>query len=354
MAFNIVISLAGKSQRFFDEGFTQPKYYLPMADNKTMIEHAIDSLQIEGQLILIVQKEHCDKYKIDLFLKEKYPSAIIRYLNYYTQGAAESIYLATKDLIDNDNPLIISNCDQSLEWNSKDFIAKTLEDNIDGCVLTFYANTTKNSYAKIEESSTKISHMAEKVVISEHSLVGVHSWKHGSDFCRSAETMFSKNIRANNEYYISISYIPLIESNKSIHIVPLKESVGEVYWSVGTPEQYYDYLQKKFGTVKKTRLDSMVRGWCVGNFEPSILKTDLFEVGYLKHPKGQVWPAHIHKKVDEYNILIKGKMNINNETIEAGEIFVVPHGMLTSAKFLEDCEIVCIKTPSITTDKYNY
>ena len=65
MSFNIVISLGGKSQRFFDAGFIQPKYYLPMADGKTMIEHAIDTLNISGNLILIVQKIHCEKYNID-------------------------------------------------------------------------------------------------------------------------------------------------------------------------------------------------------------------------------------------------------------------------------------------------
>ena len=100
MTFNIVISVAGKSQRFFDAGFLQPKYFLPMADGKSMIEHSIDSLNISGNLILIVQKEHCDKYAIDTFLKEKYPASTICYLEQYTQGAAESVYLATKHLID--------------------------------------------------------------------------------------------------------------------------------------------------------------------------------------------------------------------------------------------------------------
>jgi len=352
MTFNIVISLAGKSQRFFDAGFLQPKYYLPMADGKSMIEHSIDSLNISGNLILIVQKEHCDKYSIDTFLKEKYPASTICYLEQYTQGAAESVYLATRHLIDNDSPLIISNCDQTLEYDSNDFLNKTLEENVDGCVLTFYANTTKNSYAKVADNSSKIIELAEKVVISNDSLVGVHSWKKGSDFCRSAEILFDKNIRANNEYYISISYNPLIESNKNIHIVPMKQH--EVYWSVGTPEQYYDYLQKKFGSVKKSNLDSMTRGWLIGNFEPSILKTDLFEIGYLKHHKGQIWPAHVHKEADEYNILVKGSMTINNESINQGEIFIIPKNMLTSAKFLEDCEIVCIKVPSLPKDKYSY
>ena len=352
MTFNIVISLAGKSQRFFDEGFTKPKYYLPMADGRTMIEHAIDSLDISGNLILVLQKEHCEKYEIDLFLLNRYPKATIRLLDYYTEGAAESVYLATKDLIDNNNPLIISNCDQTLEWDSKDFIKRTLEEDVDGCVLTFWADTIKNSYAKVEESSTIIVELAEKVVISNDSLVGVHSWKKGSDFCRSAEILFKNNIRANNEYYISISYNPLIDCGKAIHIVPMKE--GEKYWSVGTPVQYYNYLENKFGSVKKSKLENMTRGWLIGNFEPSILKTDLFEVGYLKHPKGQVWPPHLHKDADEYNIVIKGLLSINNEMINQGEVFIIPKNMLTSAKFLEDCEILCIKVPSNTKDKYCY
>jgi quercetin dioxygenase-like cupin family protein len=67
-----------------------------------------------------------------------------------------------------------------------------------------------------------------------------------------------------------------------------------------------------------------------------------------------VWPPHLHKEADEYNILIKGLLTINNEIINQGEVFVIPKNMLTSAKFLEDCEILCIKIPSNTRDKYCY
>jgi len=351
MSFNIVISLAGKSQRFFNEGFTQPKYLLPMPDGKTMIEHSIDTLHISGQLILIVQKEHCEKFKIDSFLKEKYPSCMIRYLDFYTQGAAESVYLATKDLIDNTTPLLITNCDQTLEWDSTDFVKKTLE--TDGCVLTYKSDLQKNSYAKVESYSTRIIQLAEKEVISEHSLVGVHSWKKGSDFCRSAEHLFKHNLRANNEFYISISYNPLIHEGKEIHIVSLKEN--ERFHPVGTPEQYYEYLQLKYGSIKsKETLDNMKRGWLVGNFEPSILRTEQFEVAYMRHKKGEYWPPHLHKEISEYNVLIRGKMKMNNEIINEGDVFIIPKTMLTHAVFLEDCEVLCIKVPSVPTDKLCY
>jgi len=354
MSFNIVISLAGKSQRFFDEGFQKPKYLLLMADGKTMIENAIDSLNIPGRLILILQKEHCETYQIDTFLKEKYPCAILTYLDYYTDGAARSCYVAANEYIDNDTPLVISNCDQTLEWDSTNFIHKTLEDGVDGCVLTFFADTTKNSYALTEEASSKIVTLAEKKVISTNSLVGVHSWKRGSDFCRSAEVLFRENIRANNEFYISITYNPLIAENKSIHIVPLSEDIGEKYWSVGTPIQYYEYLQSKFGAIKTSRLENMTRGWLIGDFTPSIFRTSAFEVGYLRHKKDECWPAHVHLEADEMNVLIRGKMRINNESIECGDIFVIKKGMLTKALFEEDCEILCIKVPSIPSDKFCY
>ena len=48
------------------------------------------------------------------------------------------------------------------------------------------------------------------------------------------------------------------------------------------------------------------------------------------------------------------KMIINNIEVNTGTIFKIPKGLLTKAKFLEDCQIVCIKTVSNTSDKYNY
>ena len=91
---NIVIPLAGKSSRFFDEGFMKPKYLLPLHDERTMIEGATDTLYLKGNLIFIVQKEHCEKYQIDTFLKEKYRDCTITYLDHYTSGCVESVFLA--------------------------------------------------------------------------------------------------------------------------------------------------------------------------------------------------------------------------------------------------------------------
>jgi len=39
--------------------------------------------------------------------------------------------------------------------------------------------------------------------------------------------------------------------------------------------------------MKLHKLDDMVRGWFIGNFEPSVLKTKKFEVGILSHKKNE-------------------------------------------------------------------
>jgi quercetin dioxygenase-like cupin family protein len=104
--------------------------------------------------------------------------------------------------------------------------------------------------------------------------------------------------------------------------------------------------------MKTHQLKDFWRGWFIGNFEPSLLKTEQFEVGYLHHPKGEQWPDHYHKLGTEYNLLVKGRMTICGETINEGEIFVIDPLEVASPEFLEDCYIVCIKSPGPKGDKY--
>jgi len=99
------------------------------------------------------------------------------------------------------------------------------------------------------------------------------------------------------------------------------------------------------------KFEDMKGGWFVGDFLPSAYKTDGFEVCYKKHYKGEKWDTHYHEKITEINLLVKGKMTINDVTILEGDIFVIPPFYVSEPNFLEDCEIVIVKTPSITNDK---
>lgn len=100
------------------------------------------------------------------------------------------------------------------------------------------------------------------------------------------------------------------------------------------------------------KLDFFKGGWFIGNFSPAMLRTDQFEVCYKYHTKGEAWPAHYHKLGTEYNLLVRGKMKMHDQILEAGTLFIMERYEVADPEFLEDCEVLIIKTPSVPGDKY--
>ena len=100
------------------------------------------------------------------------------------------------------------------------------------------------------------------------------------------------------------------------------------------------------------RIENMKGGWFVGDFEPSSFKTDLFEVCYKFHEKGEKWDTHYHKIGTEINYLVKGKMIIQGKELNEGDIFILKPYEIANPEFIEDCTVLIIKTPSVADDKY--
>lgn len=116
--------------------------------------------------------------------------------------------------------------------------------------------------------------------------------------------------------------------------------------------EFQKILKAIWRKMRRYKLKNFTRGWFIGNFEPSVLRQEYFEVGVLEHKKGEHWPTHFHKIATEYNVLLKGSMEINGEKIETGDIFIIDALEISAPIFLEDCKVLVIKTPSIPTDKY--
>ena len=95
----------------------------------------------------------------------------------------------------------------------------------------------------------------------------------------------------------------------------------------------------------------MKGGWFIGNFHPTAWKSKDFEVCYRLHLAGEKWEKHYHTKITEINLLISGKMMIQDQQIGVGDIFILHPYEIADPIFLEDCQIVCIKTPAVPDDK---
>lgn len=97
--------------------------------------------------------------------------------------------------------------------------------------------------------------------------------------------------------------------------------------------------------------DCGARGWFVGDFDGAVYRTKGFEVCYQLNPRGHTL-SHIHKEITEITLVISGKLLLNGEIFEAGEIHVLYPGEVSQLEYLEETSVVTIKTPSIPSDKF--
>jgi dTDP-glucose pyrophosphorylase len=229
--------MAGLGNRFKIKGYNEIKPMIRIGD-KRMIELVIKSIGIDGEFIFIVNNHEGQSNTLIKLLNEIVNNPKIIEIDYLTEGPASSVLLA-KEFINNDTPLIVTNCDQIMEWDSKDFFKTLKETSKDGIVVTYNVLTEKNSYVKLNENGDAIL-FAEKEIISEYSLNGIHFWKKGYEFVSSAESMINKDIRVNNEFYIAPTYNEMVNEDKKIGVYHIDKSK---HWSVGTPDDLEKYLK---------------------------------------------------------------------------------------------------------------
>ena len=234
---NVLIPMAGAGSHFEKAGYSFPK---PLIDvnGKTMIQTVVENLNIDAKHIFIIQKKHLEQYFLKTLLSSIVPSCEIITVDSLTEGAACTTLLA-KELINNDEPLLMANSDQYVEWDSNKFMYSMIGDNIDAGILTFKSNHPKWSFAKLDEHGF-VSEVAEKNPISDIATVGIYYWNKGSDYVKYAEQMIEKNIRVNNEFYTCPVFNEAIQDGKTVKIFPI-----EKMWGLGTPEDLRYFLEQK-------------------------------------------------------------------------------------------------------------
>jgi quercetin dioxygenase-like cupin family protein len=99
-------------------------------------------------------------------------------------------------------------------------------------------------------------------------------------------------------------------------------------------------------------LQDYFKGWFIGNFEPSLLKSDDFEIGIKKYKAGEYEEKHLHKIATEYTVIVSGKVEMNGKEYNSDDIIVIKPNESTDFKVLEDSVTVVVKTPCVKNDKY--
>lgn len=221
--------MAGKSQRFFDAGYTVPKALLPLG-HTSMIHAVLWNLRCENaDYTIIINTNQITKDQLCLL------DVNVIEIDYVPSGPACSALLA-REYVNNDIPLIVTNCDQIIEdLDMELFLSYCETNNLDGCLGTFHSTSPKNSYVRVNEKN-EIIELREKQVISNTATNGFHYWKSGSLFVKSTEELISSGKTVNGEYFVSETFNNLIADGKKL--MPFQFNL---HFPIGTPQDYESY-----------------------------------------------------------------------------------------------------------------
>ena len=104
--------------------------------------------------------------------------------------------------------------------------------------------------------------------------------------------------------------------------------------------------------MNKHSVQDFVRGWIVGDFEPSLIKSKDLEVAIQYYKAGDNELKHVHKIAREITVIAYGRVTMLGAEYVKGDIVDIPPGAPTDFVALEDSATVVIKTPSAPSDKY--
>ena len=104
--------------------------------------------------------------------------------------------------------------------------------------------------------------------------------------------------------------------------------------------------------MKRAKLDGMVKGWFIGDFEPTLLHTQQFEVAVKNYKRGDKEGLHYHMLATEITVVVFGRVRMNGIEYGKGDIVVIEPLESTDFEALEDSSTTVVKFPGVTNDKY--
>lgn len=104
--------------------------------------------------------------------------------------------------------------------------------------------------------------------------------------------------------------------------------------------------------MKSAKLEEMVKGWFVGDFQPTMLKTGEIEVAVKNYCKGDREGRHFHKLATEITVISYGRVRMNGVEYKKGDIIVIEPLESTDFEALEDTITTVVKYPGASNDKY--
>lgn len=243
MKINIVITMAGRGSRFYDAGYTMPKYEI-VAQGRSLFDWSMLSLRNfispESRLIFVCLAENLsgDYVRSRCQLLGLNDVHIVE-LDQITDGQATSAYVS-RDIWQLEEPLLIYNIDTYVDPRALN--PNEIRPGSDGWVPCFQVPGEHWSFVKLGEDGWA-SDLAEKKRISDFASIGLYWFASAGRYVQAYERFF---VNADNlvrgERYIAPMYGDLLAQGGRVSISNLPLDYVHV---LGTPAELAVFMDKE-------------------------------------------------------------------------------------------------------------
>jgi NDP-sugar pyrophosphorylase family protein len=239
----VIIPMAGLGDRFITKGYADPKPLIKV-NGKQIIEYILEMFPNENDYIFICNETHINNTNMSNILYSLKPNCKIVTIPQHKKGPVFTVKTVF-DLINDDDEIIISYCDNPYLWNIEDFKTHINKNKLDGCILThtgFHPHTLSDTkMAFIKENNGVVEEIKEKESYTdtpenEHASTGVYYFKKGSYIKKYFKELMDKDLNYNGEYYVTLVYNLLVNDNKKIGYYDT-----EFVTVFGTPEEIENF-----------------------------------------------------------------------------------------------------------------
>lgn len=228
----LTLTMAGRYQRFTNEGYKIPKYLLPWGDRTI--------------LAVILSELNRDKVFSDIFLvanhrDEAYMPHVRAVLRHHgvrvenlimsedTSGQAETAMLGIKAIEkargDTTTPVVFHNIDTILLHRNLRQVRDVLETN-SGFIDIFEASNKGYSYVLVDNAQ-KVTEIAEKIVVSDMATSGLYGFQTVDTF---------RKYYSSEDIYISSIFKKMVSNGESVAVGNKHKENDTIV--LGTPEEY--------------------------------------------------------------------------------------------------------------------
>lgn len=234
-----IIILSGHSQRFLDEGYgIKP---LIKINSKTIIEHVVDTVRPTSyeDVTFIAKIEDEEKYQIKGLLQTTFRGCDVKLIKGHFLGPVFSVMVSGISLQPTEE-VLVTYCDLYIKWNVEDFYKFLQEKTPDGCIVShggWHPHRLYNkSFAYLRVDGDKVLEVKEKQCftdnpINEFASGGIYYFKTAAMMVHYFNLIIEKEIKVNNEYYVTLPYNLMIEDGLNILHYDSKQ-----YVCLGTPK----------------------------------------------------------------------------------------------------------------------